>query len=256
MRRFWMIALTMALVAIPGHAQQATPPTDVPVPADKLVQMKISRPQPLNNVDARFSDEAREKRINGRCRGSITVDVRGMPQDIKLIRCTDPSFQASSLAAVGQYRFKPAMTPDGKPIPVKINVEISYHMDGGRDSGPPIRYRFSTPPGTTTSEPGPDGVYSLTQSATPPTMVKFTDERYGEAAFPLEGNGDCDILLTINAKGKASDAVVTHCEQPSLEKPAVQSLLKSHYKPGSVNGVAVPIRTSIHLEYGGVPPKS
>ena len=129
MRRFWTIALIMALAAIPGRAQQNMPPTDVPVPADKLVQMKISRPQPLNNVEASFSDEAREKRINGRCLASITVDVRGMPQDIKLIRCTDPSFQASSLAAVGQYRFKPAMMPDGKPIPVKINVEISYHID-------------------------------------------------------------------------------------------------------------------------------
>jgi hypothetical protein len=246
----------MALAAIPGRAQQNMPPTDVPVPADKLVQMKISRPQPLNNVEASFSDEAREKRINGRCLASITVDVRGMPQDIKLIRCTDPSFQASSLAAVGQYRFKPAMMPDGKPIPVKINVEISYHIDGGRDSGPPIRYRFSTPPGTTTSEPDPDGVYPLTKLAAPPTITRFSDEGFGEAAFMVAGNSPCDIVLTISANGKASDVAVTHCERPSLEKPAVQSLLKSHYKPGSVNGVAVPIRTSIHLEYGDVPPKS
>ena len=86
-------------------------------------------------------------------------------------------------------------------------------------------------------------------------MIKFTDEGYGEAAFPLKGNGACDIVLTINAKGKASDPVVTHCDRPALEKPAIESLLKSHYKPGQVNGKAVAIRTSIHLELADLSPE-
>ncbi|MGP8174343.1 MAG: hypothetical protein ACLP7O_07325 [Terracidiphilus sp.] len=37
-------------------------------------------------------------------------------------------------------------------------------------------------------------------------------------------------------------------------QPAAQSLLKSHYKPGSVNGKAVPMQVSIHLEHAGFPP--
>jgi hypothetical protein len=106
-------------------------------------------------------------------------------------------------------------------------------------------------------------VYQFTKSVTPPILSKFTDEKYGETAFPLEGNCACDIVLTISAKGKASDPVVTHCERPSLEKPAVQSLLKSHFKPGQVNGKAVPMRASIHLvladlspEYSDPPPEN
>jgi hypothetical protein len=62
-------------------------------------------------------------------------------------------------------------------------------------------------------------------------------------------------VLTISVKGKATDPHVTHCERPNLEKPAVESLLKSKYTPGSVNGVEVPMRVSIHLEYGGDTPK-
>jgi len=48
---------------------------------------------------------------------------------------------------------------------------------------------------------------------------------------------------------------VTNCVRPALEKPAIESLLKSKYKPGMVNGNAVPMRASIHLEYGGDTPK-
>lgn len=254
MRRFWMIVLILAMAAIPGQAQQATPPTAVPVPADKFVLKKISPPQPLNNVEARYSEEAREKHINGRCIVSLIVDVTGIPQDINVFRCTDPSFEEPSLDAVGQYRFKPAMTQDGKPVPVKISIEIRYHIDPGSDPPTPIRYKFSAPPGTTTSGPGPDGVYPLTQQATPPTMIKFTDEGYGEIAFPAEGNSVCDIVYTINAKGKASDPQVIHCERPTLQKPAMLSLLKSHYKPGKVNGKAVPMRASIHLELADLSP--
>jgi hypothetical protein len=86
-------------------------------------------------------------------------------------------------------------------------------------------------------------------------LTKFSDEGYGNAAFIFAGNSPCDIVLTIDAKGNPSNAVVTQCEKPMLEKPAIDSLLKSKYKPGSINGKAVAIRASIHLEYGDVPAK-
>jgi hypothetical protein len=71
----------------------------------------------------------------------------------------------------------------------------------------------------------------------------------------VAGNSACDIVITISPKGKASDPQVTHCGNSYLEKPAVQSLLKSKYKPGQVNGRPVPMRASIHLEYGETPTK-
>ncbi|HMD78163.1 MAG TPA: energy transducer TonB [Terracidiphilus sp.] len=248
MRRFWMIVLTLAIAAISSRAQQAAPPVDKTQTTAQPAKGKINPPKVIYSVDPHFSDEAREKRINGRCNVSLIVDTAGMPQNIKVDRCSDPSFEESSLDAVAQFRFKPAMTQDGKPVSVMVSIQINYRLSGVNGLSVPVHYRFSSPPGITTSEPGPNGVYPYTQLATPPAMIKFTDEGYGEAAFPAKGNSACDIVLTINAKGKASDPVVTHCERPSLETPAVQSLLKSHFKPGQVNGKAVPMRASIHLE--------
>jgi hypothetical protein len=255
MRLFWMIALTIMLAVIPGHAQQATPSADTVQPAAQPAKEKINPPMVLYRVDPEFSEEARRKHISGRCLISLILDVKGIPQDLKVIRCTDPSFEQTSLDAVAKFRYKPATTQDGKSVSAMISVEINYSMDGGNIPGIPIRYGFSSPPGVISNEPNSEGVYSLTKLATPPIIIRFFDEGYEEAAFSAVEKSACDIVLTISVKGKATDPVVTHCERPSLETPAVQSLLKSHFKPGQINGKAVPMRASIHLESADIPPK-
>jgi TonB family protein len=251
-----MIALTLALPAILSHAQQAAPSTGAPVPEDQMFSKKITSPKPINTVEAEFSEEARQKRIGGLCLVSLIVDAEGMPQNIQIVRCTDPSFAENSMKAVAQYRFKPATTQEGKPVPVMQRVEINYRLLGVDVAGTPIRYAFGSPPGVLSLKPGPHGVYAFTKLFAPPTMTNFSDEGYGEAAFRIDGSGVCDIVLTISAKGKPSDPQVIHCEGPELEKLAVQSLLKSQYKAGKVKGKTVPMRATIHLEYGGIRPMS
>ena len=221
MQRFWMIALTLALVAGSVYAQQAANSADidnsnVQAPEKKIIPPKMLNQQPIHfssseTADAEFTEEARAKKINGRCLISFTVDVNGMPQEIKPVRCSDFSFAKSSVASVAKYRFKPATTEDGDPVVYHDSVVINYYREGCFDPVPPIRHVFSTPPGVTSSDPGADGVYPLTKSVTPPAITRFSDEGYGVAAFNSpEGNGSCDIVLTISATGKASDPQVTY----------------------------------------------
>jgi TonB family protein len=251
-----MTALAGTLMASVGlvHAQQSTQSADAPLLTRELAAKGINPPKMLNNVDAKFSEEARAKKISGRCLASLIVDAQGNPQNIKIFRCTDSSFEKSSLDAAAKYKFKPATTQDGTPLPVTIRIEIEYHWNGGNPVTP-ILYGFSSPPGTLSAEPDANGVYQFTKLFTPPTLTEFSDEGYGPIAFSAKDNGTCDIVVTISAKGKPSDPQVTHCAWQSLEKPAVKSLLKSNYKPGKVNGKAAPMRVSIHLEYDIQPGK-
>jgi hypothetical protein len=175
-----------------------------------------------------------------------------MPQDIRLLRCTDPVFAKNSLSTVSKYRFAPAAKADGTQVAVKITVEISFIRDD-RQPVIPIGYQFMSPPGATSSSPDAAGVYPLTGAISAPVITSFVDEGYGESAFHLLGNGGCDTTLAIDKKGKPSDLGTLHCEESSLEKPAAESLLKSHYKPASLNGKAVPVKVSVHLELGGFP---
>ncbi len=269
MRRLWTIALALASPAIISHAQQPAQPAPAP-PSAQPTANKINPPKPINNVEAQFSEDARRRRISGLCVVSLTVDSNGMPQDPKVVSCTDPSFEETSLDAAKQYRFQPATTPEGKLIAATIRLEIVYKTFGTGDPEMPnrhpelkihypklpIHYTISTPPGISSSAPGPDGVYPFTNLSAPPMMINFSDEGFRNVASLSTSPTACDILLTISAKGKPYDPQVIHCETPELEKPAVQSLMKSSYKPGKVNRKAVPMRASIHLEYGDMSPKS
>jgi hypothetical protein len=161
------------------------------------------------------------------------------------------------LSAASKYRFKPATTKDGKAVSSTISVEINYRLNNSNDPIPmPVRWGFSSPPGITTADPGADGVNPLTRQSVSPVITRYIDSGYGNAAFlSPKDNGACDVVLTISVKGKASDPHVAHCARQNLEKPAVESLLKSKYKPGMANGIDVPMRVSIRLEYGGDTPK-
>jgi periplasmic protein TonB len=88
----------------------------------------ISAPQPLNSVEAEFSDEARRAKYQGVCLISIIVDVHGNPVDPHVVRPLGMGLDEKALEAVRKYRFKPAMKRDGTPVPVMITVEVNFRL--------------------------------------------------------------------------------------------------------------------------------
>ncbi|MGD0802150.1 MAG: energy transducer TonB [Terracidiphilus sp.] len=195
--RLWLIGISLLLVSSLAHAQQPAQTTDATQPADQSAAKRINPPKVLNNVEAEFSEEARQKGIGGACKISVTVDTKGYPQDIKLVSCSDPSFEKSSLAAAAQYRFEPATNLDGKPVAAIIFIKVEYHLYGTSEPNMPVRYEFNSPPGILSPDPGPDGVYQLTKFCTAPSLTKFADKDYRKvatvpirASIHLEYTGD------------------------------------------------------------------
>ena len=253
-----MIFLLLVSLIGYGHAQQAQPPANPNDPSQKVAHPPVATN--MNSVVSEFPPEARAKRISGGlCLVSLTVDTAGIPQDIHLVRCTDPVFAKNSLKAAGQYRFTPATLLDGTPVEAKITVTAKFVLkDPQREDvlkgTIPVGCGFASPRNTTSSAADSSGVYPFTKLLAPPAFKMFNDEGYEDAAFSIVGNGVCDVVLTINEKGKPSDLREVHCETKSLEKPAAQSLLKSRYTPATLNGKAVPVKVSMHLELGDFPP--
>ena len=242
MRRLWVALLLLILSSISSWTQ-------------KLVPSNISPPVPLNNPAAPPPPEAMQKRMNGGCLVSLLVDTEGRPQDLKLIRCTDPCFGENSLNAAAQYRFKPAADQHGKAVAVMIQIEIRILIRGGSDLAP-VLLTFGPPPENVASASDAGGAYPLSSAVGPPLLSRFSDEGYEAASSLFAKSNACDVVITIDAKGKPSNPVVTQCNKSALEGPAVESLLKSKYKPGTLNGKPVPVRATVHLEYGGYPPQS
>jgi TonB family protein len=87
----------------------------------------ITAPVPLITPEARYSDAARKKKLQGICLIRLIVDTQGLPQDVHVIKSLEPGLDQNALDAVNQYLFKPAML-DGHPIPVAIKVEVNFKL--------------------------------------------------------------------------------------------------------------------------------
>jgi TonB family protein len=78
-------------------------------------------------VEAEFSDQARRERFSGAVMISMIVNEEGMPTNLKVVRSVGHGLDEKALEAASQYRFKPALR-DGKPVAVRITMEISFRM--------------------------------------------------------------------------------------------------------------------------------
>jgi len=84
-------------------------------------------PVPTHTVFAEYSNEARAQRIEGVVLVSLIVNEQGMPTDIRVVRPAGHGLDENAVAAVSQYRFRPA-TLDGKPIAVRIKIAVSFRL--------------------------------------------------------------------------------------------------------------------------------
>jgi hypothetical protein len=255
-QRRQMFAFRAALIAFLAPAciliaQDVPSAQDSVPPVYHAGENGVKGPVPIAAVEAKAPYQAIKNQFSGKCAISIDVDTLGKPQNVQVIHCTNPIFAPPSLSAAAQYRFKPATTKEGKPVPVRIPVEVEFRMFGGSVPKVLVSYAMHTPPGAASSVPDIKGVYPLIGSVVPPKLIQFSDDGYGNAVLVNPGNSPCDMLLTIDAKGKAGVPDEVHCENPYIERAVARSLLNSRYQPGSFNGDPVPVRAAVHLEFAG-----
>ena len=146
------IAVNRALIALGASltiAQEPTPPAAPSSSADQSSEKPVSPQILTHKSEAEFPDKARIAKLNGKCFVTVTIDTSGMPQDVHFFRCTDPIFAHSSVDAIARYRFRPAVSAYGKPVPVTAKIEVTYQLSGGHGSTIMISYSRYSPPGVT-----------------------------------------------------------------------------------------------------------
>jgi TonB family protein len=65
-------------------------------------------------------------RVVGSVTVALVVSSKGMPKDVHVVKGLDKDLDQSTVEAVEQWRFSPAQK-DGKPVAVRISLEISFH---------------------------------------------------------------------------------------------------------------------------------
>jgi len=75
-----------------------------------------------------YSDELREKKIEGTVLLSIVVTPEGRTTGIVVIKAPTDALAQKAVEAVRSWRLKPAMGPDGKAVAARVQVEIFFHL--------------------------------------------------------------------------------------------------------------------------------
>ena len=87
----------------------------------------VSAPVPLFKPDPEYSEEARKAKFQGSVILQIVVDENGNPKDIKVIRPLGLGLDEKAIEAVQKWRFRAGVL-NGKPVPVRANVEVNFRL--------------------------------------------------------------------------------------------------------------------------------
>jgi TonB family protein len=87
----------------------------------------ITPPRATYAPNPEFSEEARKAKYQGTMTVSVVVDPSGNAKDLEIMSPLGLGLDEKAIAAVRNWKFKPA-TKDGEPVPVKIAVEVDFHL--------------------------------------------------------------------------------------------------------------------------------
>jgi len=56
----------------------------------------------------------------------VMISAEGQPDDIRIVSDPGHGFADSGVKAVRKWKFKPAATKDGKKVPTRTKIEITF----------------------------------------------------------------------------------------------------------------------------------
>jgi TonB family protein len=139
-------------------------------------------PRLLHKVHAQYTQEARNKGIEGVVVLSIIVD-KGSAKSIRVLKSLDPGLDEAAMNAVRTWRFQPG-TKSGQPVDVETRIEVSFSLKKQPADGSPDAWDTVAPPAVTPTAP----VITSPASSTVSNTTKPTGEaaKHPNAVEPLQ----------------------------------------------------------------------
>jgi TonB family protein len=86
----------------------------------------IAPPKVVHQVSPKPDSGSRGFRISGAVLIGLVVSSHGLPVNVHVVHSIDKEIDQSAVEAVQEWRFEPGLK-DGKPVAVRITVEIRFH---------------------------------------------------------------------------------------------------------------------------------
>jgi periplasmic protein TonB len=78
--------------------------------------------------DPKYSEEARKAKYQGTVVLQAVITPDGRATDIQVVKGPGLGLEEKAVEAVKQWRFKPAIGPAGKPVPVIVPIEVTFRL--------------------------------------------------------------------------------------------------------------------------------
>lgn len=88
----------------------------------------VGYPSCAHCPDPDYSPEARKKKLEGSVALAVTITPQGVVTDIVVLRRAGYGLDEKAVEAVREWKFKPATGPDGKPVFVRVPIEIMFRF--------------------------------------------------------------------------------------------------------------------------------
>ncbi len=114
-------AAALVIVALPIAAVQASRK------AYKVGEDGVTRPEVIYRENPKYTDAAKDAKIEGAVLLSAIIETDGKAHDVEVTRSLEPGLDASAVAAIENWIFRPA-EKDGSPVPVRAVIQINFRL--------------------------------------------------------------------------------------------------------------------------------
>lgn len=128
LRLIVMLVIAVGFVGTSGAVATDTPAE--PTVTYDLTELDVA-PQIVSQVRPEYPKALRVTGTEGKTLIEFTVDAAGDVKNSSVVKSTHPEFEAPSIAAVRQWKFKPGMK-GGNPVNTRLQVPIVFSLNPGK----------------------------------------------------------------------------------------------------------------------------
>lgn len=88
----------------------------------------VTSPKMAYAPNPAYTPRARQDRIHGVVDLSAIVTTTGKMEQIDVLKKLDPELDAASVSTLKTWRLEPAKDPNGIPIPVRIQFQLTFRL--------------------------------------------------------------------------------------------------------------------------------
>lgn len=225
-----LVAVVLALavtvvVPLAGLAQDAVRPGG-----------EVTAPRIVKEVKPGYTPAALTAGVEGAVQLQCVVRPDGTVEDVKVTVPLHPELDKEAARALSEWRFEPGRR-DGKAVAVLVDVEMTFTL---RDE-PPAPDRGPSLDSPDVLRPG--------KEVTTPVVVSERKPGYTPAALQGKTQGRVKLECVVLPDGTVGDVRMVERLHPQLDEASVRALRQWKFKPGTKDGVAVPVRVEVEMTF-------